>query len=195
MYYIFILFFTLSVQDIQVSFSVFQRILMIFFMYSFLYTFLMKLTPKCIIFVFINWIYFLLFSNYLLLLECYAIEFKIFIFYFSILLSSLINPDFFFFFFFWPCCAACGILVPSTGIEHRPLVVWVPGPNHWTTREFQSWSFFSWGSWIFFLGRQLYHLKIITFSLSPTFKLILLFLNCATDYWHFESAVLTSKTF
>ena len=98
MYYIFILFFTLSVQDIQVSFSVFQRILMIFFMYSFLYTFLMKLTPKCIIFVFINWIYFLLFSNYLLLLECYAIEFKIFIFYFSILLRSLINPVFFFFF-------------------------------------------------------------------------------------------------
>ena len=39
-------------------------------------------------------------------------------------------------FFFWLCCAACGILVPQSGIEPGPSEVKTRSPNHWTAREF-----------------------------------------------------------
>ena len=41
------------------------------------------------------------------------------------------------FFFFWLCCMACGILVPSQGLNPaRPSSVKAQSPNPWTTREF-----------------------------------------------------------
>ena len=43
---------------------------------------------------------------------------------------------FFFNYFFWLHCVACGILVPPSGIEPRPLSVKASSPNQWTTREF-----------------------------------------------------------
>ena len=39
------------------------------------------------------------------------------------------------FFFFWPHCMACGILVPSPGIEPTSPALEVWSLNHWTTRE------------------------------------------------------------
>ena len=36
---------------------------------------------------------------------------------------------------FWPCPAACGILVPWSGIELAPLALEVQSLNHWTIRE------------------------------------------------------------
>ena len=38
-------------------------------------------------------------------------------------------------FFFWPRCAACGILVPRSGIGPRTPALGVWSLNHWTTRE------------------------------------------------------------
>ena len=38
-------------------------------------------------------------------------------------------------FFFWSCHVACGILVPSPGIELMPSSLEVQSLNHWTTRE------------------------------------------------------------
>ena len=38
--------------------------------------------------------------------------------------------------FFWPCYVACGILVPSPGIEHGSPAVEAWSPNYWTSREF-----------------------------------------------------------
>ena len=38
-------------------------------------------------------------------------------------------------FFFWPCHRACGILVPSPGIEPMPLAIEAQKLNHWTARE------------------------------------------------------------
>ena len=40
-------------------------------------------------------------------------------------------------FFFWLLSAACGILVPQSGIEPAPLAVKAQSPNHWTAREFR----------------------------------------------------------
>ena len=34
--------------------------------------------------------------------------------------------------FFWLTCAACGILVPQSGIESRSTAVKVASPNHWS---------------------------------------------------------------
>ena len=48
------------------------------------------------------------------------------------------------FFFFWPCHAACGILVPQSGIgEPLPLAVKVQSPNHWAAKEFPQEFFFN----------------------------------------------------
>ena len=38
--------------------------------------------------------------------------------------------------FFWPCYVACGILVPSPGIEHGTPAVEAWSPSYWTSREF-----------------------------------------------------------
>ena len=38
--------------------------------------------------------------------------------------------------FFWLCLAACGTLVPRSGIEPGPLAVKVQSLNHWTAGEF-----------------------------------------------------------
>ena len=45
-----------------------------------------------------------------------------------------------FFFLIWPLCVACRILVPPPGIEPAPSEVKAPSPNHWTTREFPSFT-------------------------------------------------------
>ena len=37
--------------------------------------------------------------------------------------------------FFWPHLAACGILVPRTGIKPVPPVLEAQSLNHWTARE------------------------------------------------------------
>ena len=55
----------------------------------------------------------------------------------------------FFFFFFLPHRAACGILVPGSGIE-LSLAVRAPSPNYWTSRELPGWAFKmeeNWGKW------------------------------------------------
>ena len=39
------------------------------------------------------------------------------------------------FFFFWPHLAACGILVPQTGIELMSSALGAYSPNHWTARK------------------------------------------------------------
>ena len=49
-------------------------------------------------------------------------------------LGANFNPPSFFF-FFWPHHAACGILVPQTGMETEPLVGEAWRLNHWTVRE------------------------------------------------------------
>ena len=36
----------------------------------------------------------------------------------------------------WLHCEACGILVPQSGIEPRPLAMCAQSPDRWTTREF-----------------------------------------------------------
>ena len=43
---------------------------------------------------------------------------------------------------------ACGILVPSPGIEPRPSAVKAQSPNHWTARELPTVGFreLTWGS-------------------------------------------------
>ena len=43
---------------------------------------------------------------------------------------------YFIYLLFWLHHAACGILVPQSGIELRSLAVKVQSPNHWATREF-----------------------------------------------------------
>ena len=43
---------------------------------------------------------------------------------------------------FWPPNEACRILVPQPGIEPVPPAVEVQSPNHWTTKEVLSLSFF-----------------------------------------------------
>ena len=43
--------------------------------------------------------------------------------------------------FLWQHCLACGILVPRPGIEPAPSAVRAQSPNHWTAREFPSWSY------------------------------------------------------
>ena len=48
--------------------------------------------------------------------------------------------------FFWPCCATCGILVPRPGFEPVPPAVEVQSPNHWTAREFPSFTLLKWNS-------------------------------------------------
>ena len=56
----------------------------------------------------------------------------------------------FFFFFFLPHRAACGILVPGSGIELGSLAVRAPSPNYWTSRELPGWAFKmeeNWGKW------------------------------------------------
>ena len=45
-----------------------------------------------------------------------------------------------FLFFFWLLSVACGILVSQAGIEPRPSAVRARSPNHWTTREFPTFS-------------------------------------------------------
>ena len=40
-----------------------------------------------------------------------------------------------FYFFFWPYHAACGILVPRSGIKPVLPAVEVQSLNHWTARE------------------------------------------------------------
>ena len=40
-----------------------------------------------------------------------------------------------FIYFYWPRHAACGILVPQSGIEPTPPAVNVQSLSHWTTRE------------------------------------------------------------
>ena len=52
--------------------------------------------------------------------------------------SSLLICGFFLFYRFWPRCAACGILVPRTGIEPVPPAVEAWSLNHWTAREVQN---------------------------------------------------------
>ena len=39
------------------------------------------------------------------------------------------------FIYFWPHCTACGILVPSPGMEPMPPAVEARSLNHWTARE------------------------------------------------------------
>ena len=55
-----------------------------------------------------------------------------------LILSSFIP---FLFFFFWPYHMACGILVPWTGINLRPMSVRAWSPNHWTARKAPTYSF------------------------------------------------------
>ena len=44
-------------------------------------------------------------------------------------------------FSFWPDNTACGILVPQTGIEPRPLALTAQSPDCWTTRVFPKTAF------------------------------------------------------
>ena len=43
--------------------------------------------------------------------------------------------------FFWSRCAACGVLVPWSGIKPRPPAEKAPTPHHWTAREFLTMPF------------------------------------------------------
>ena len=43
---------------------------------------------------------------------------------------------------FWPSHAACGTLVPRSGIKPVPPAVGARSPNHWTTREFPLFTYF-----------------------------------------------------
>ena len=67
--------------------------------------------------------------------------------------SQTLENDFSFYFFFFSFYffrvkkifffghVACGILVPRPGIKPRAPAVRALGPNHWTAREFSSFSF------------------------------------------------------
>ena len=60
--------------------------------------------------------------------------------------SQTLENDFSFYFFrvkknFFFGHVACGILVPRPGIKPRAPAVRALGPNHWTAREFSSFSF------------------------------------------------------
>ena len=45
-------------------------------------------------------------------------------------------------FFFWSHHSTCGIFIPQSQIEPRPMAMKAASPNHWTTREFPSSGFF-----------------------------------------------------
>ena len=47
-----------------------------------------------------------------------------------------------FFFYFLPHHAACGILTPRPGIEPISPAVEAQSPNHWTTRELPTHTYF-----------------------------------------------------
>ena len=86
-------------------------------------------------------------------------QYVILLLFFKNLLKFLFYFIFILFYFtllfcFWPHRVACGILVPSPGIEPGPPAVETWSPNHWTAREFPVillihcwiwWLIFCWG--------------------------------------------------